>query len=270
MRFSAKKLSLLIVLILAGCATRSDLDYLRGDLEEVRTRLIQTDKELATLRSETRDGIQKNLKGVQNDLNSARKGAADLQATVESMKVDMQVLAGKIDDAALSAKKPSDNLALLKEDTERRFAVLEGRMDTVEKFLDDQKKAAEAKPANPDDLYQQGIDTYKSGDTPKAREILSKFIELYPAHDMAANAHYWLGETYYSEKSYDQAILEFQEVIKKFPGKEKVPAAELKQGMAFKELGDVKSARYLYKKVIENFPTSSEAKIAREKLKTLK
>jgi tol-pal system protein YbgF len=87
---------------------------------------------------------------------------------------------------------------------------------------------------------------------------------------LAANAHYWLGETYYSEKKYDQAILEFQEVIKNFPGKEKVPAAMLKQAMAFKEMGDTKSARYLYKKLIEEFPAAAEAKSAKEKLKDLK
>lgn len=264
------KFSLIFVVVLAGCASRGDLDYLRGNVEELRTRLVQSEKELGTLRSETKDGIQKNLRGVQTDLDAVRKGAADLQATMDSMKVDMQVLAGKVDDTALSAKKPSDTLALLKEDTERRFAALEGRMDKIEKFIEEQKKSAEAKPANPDDLYKTGIDTFRSGDNRKARELLSKFIELYPAHDMAANAHYWLGETYYNEKSFDQAILEFQEVIKKFPGKEKVPAAVLKQGMAFKELGDVKSAKYLYKKVVEEYPASSEAKIAREKLKSLK
>jgi TolA-binding protein len=61
-------------------------------------------------------------------------------------------------------------------------------------------------------------------------------------HDLAANAFYWIGETHYSEKSYDQAILAFEKVIKNYPGKEKAPAAMLKQAMAFKALGDGKSA----------------------------
>jgi len=221
------------------------------------------------LKSETREGVEKNLKGVQNDMETVRKGTADLQATVESLKVDMQVMAGKLDDMSLVAKKPVDEMALLKEDTNRRFATIEGRMEKLEKYLEEQKLAAEARPENPDTLYQRGLETFKSGDTQKARELLTKFIELYPSHGMAANAHYWLGETYYSDKKYDQAILEFQEVIKTFPGKEKVPAAMLKQGMAFKELRDAKSARYLYKKLVEDFPASEEAKIAREKLKHL-
>jgi TolA-binding protein len=44
----------------------------------------------------------------------------------------------------------------------------------------------------------------------------------------------------------------------------------LKQAMAFKELGDVKSARYVLKKLIEDFPFAEEVKTAKEKLKEYK
>jgi TolA-binding protein len=64
--------------------------------------------------------------------------------------------------------------------------------------------------------------------------------------------------------------LEYQEVIKNFPNKDKAPAAMLKQAMAFKGLGDDKSARYVYKKLIQDYPSSEEAKKAKEKLKGLK
>jgi tol-pal system protein YbgF len=99
---------------------------------------------------------------------------------------------------------------------------------------------------------------------------LTKFIGLYPNHELAANAHYWLGETYYTEKTYDQAVLEFEKVIKNYPGKEKVPAAMLKQAMAFKGLGDVTSARYVLNKLLESYPHSEEAGLAKVKLKELK
>ena len=270
MRLINLMLSLLLLPALAGCASKNDLEYLRSDFEELKTRLFQSEKDLGSLRSETREGIDKNLKGLQSDMDTMRKREADNQAALESVKVDMQVLAGKLDDASLAVKKPIDELSLQKEDTNRRFTALEGRMDKLEQYVEEQKKAAQAKPENPDDLYQKGLDTFKGGDTQKAREMLAGFIERYPAHAMVPNAHYWLGETYYSEKKYDQAILEFQQIIKNFPDKEKVPAAELKQGMAFKELGDLKSARYLFKKVIDDFPASDEAKLAKEKLKSLK
>jgi tol-pal system protein YbgF len=271
MRFINTKLSLIFLLALTGCASKSDLDYLRYDVEQMSTRFSKVEKDLGTLRSETKEGVEKNLKGMQADMENVRKGAADLQANLEAMKVDMQVVSGKLDDAALAAKKPAEELAMLRDDMERRFAAVEERLAKLEKGMEEQKKAAvAATEKSPEALYQKGLETFKNGDPQKARESLAKFVELYPTHDLAANAHYWLGETYYSEKKYDQAILEFQEVIKNFPGKEKVPAALLKQAMAFNALGDVKSARYLYKKLVAEFPTADEAKAAKERLKELK
>jgi len=49
-----------------------------------------------------------------------------------------------------------------------------------------------------------------------------------------------------------------------------LPAAMLKQAMAFKELGDVTSARYVLKKLVADFPQAAEAGLAKAKLKELK
>jgi len=208
MRFINTRLSVIFLLALAGCASKNDLDYLRYDVEQMSTRFSKVEKDLGTLRSETKDGLEKNLKGLQTDMETIRKGAADLQANLEAMKVDMQVVSGKLDDAALAAKKPADELALLRDDMERRFAAVEERLGKLEKGFEEQKKATvAATEKTPETLYQKGLETFKNGDPQKAREFLAKFIELYPAHELAANAHYWLGETYYAEKKYDQAVL---------------------------------------------------------------
>jgi tol-pal system protein YbgF len=119
-------------------------------------------------------------------------------------------------------------------------------------------------------MYQQGLDAQKSGNQQKARELLTKFVEQNPKHELAANAHYWIGESYYTEKSYDQAVLEYEKVIKNYPGKEKVPAAMLKQALAFKGLGDKKSSKYVLNKLIENHPHTAEAASAKKNLKQMK
>jgi tol-pal system protein YbgF len=274
MRFVKTGLPVIFLIAVTGCASKSELDYLRNDVASMSTRFSSMEKDLGKLKSETQEDLEKNIHILQQNTANIRKEAADLQANIEVVKVDMQALSGKLDDLAQAAKKPSDDMSLLKEDTERRLTAIEGRLTKLEQALAAQQQAAEAKAAevekNPETLYQKGLDTFKSGDMKKARELFTKFIQLNPTHDLAANAHYWLGETYFNEKNYDQAILEFQDVIKNFPKKEKVPAALLKQAMAFKELGDLKSSRYLLKKVIDEFPASEEAKTAREKLKALR
>ncbi|GFE57036.1 tol-pal system protein YbgF [Geobacter sp. AOG1] len=266
MRLNTVGLSLVTLLAVAGCASRGEMESLQRDTDELKTRVLQMDKDLGATRNEAREIVEK-AQGYQKDMEALRRGAADLQATLDSAKVDLQVLTGKVDDAALLAKKPADDLALVREDMERRFTAIEERLSKLEKGLSETIAREEA---SPDAIYQKGLATFKNGDPQKARELFTQFLQKFPKHDLAANVHYWLGETYYSEKNYDQAILEFQEVIKNFPGKEKVPAAMLKQAMAFRELGDVKSARYVFKKLIDDFPLADEAKPAREKLKELK
>ena len=275
MRITSKGLAAVFLLLLAGCASKGDVEVMQHDLDELKTRYFTIEKDFNGLKSETREGMDKTLKAYQNEIELLRKGTADLQVSLDSAKVDMQVLAGKVDDATLQAKKPADDISLLKEDLDRRLTALEARVGNIEKNSEDQQKkmteaTAKQSELSPDLLYQQGLDSFKGGNTQRARELLTKFVDQHPNHELVANAHYWIGETYYTEKIYDQAILEFEKVIKNYPGKEKVPGAMLKQALAFKGLGDKKSARYVLGKLIENFPRSSEAGMAKAKLKEMK
>jgi tol-pal system protein YbgF len=275
MRLVASISAVLLLTTLTGCATRSDMQNLRGDMDEVKTRILGMEKDISGVKNLTHEEMKRSLAAFQKELDSVRKGTADLQATLDSARVDMQALTGKIDDVAIQAKKPAEDIALLKEDTNRRLTAFEERLLKVEKGFEEILKnvgdlKTTATESTPEALYQKALDTFRAGDTQKARELFTKFLGRYPKHELAANAHYWIGETYYGEKNYDQAILEFQEVIKNFPDKEKAPAAMLKQALAFRTLGDTKSARYVLKKLIEEHPLADEAKTAKEKLKEFK
>jgi len=261
---------------LSGCASQGALDSTRYDVDEVRTRVITLEKNVGGIRSESREEIDAIAKSLKSDVADVRKLSADIQATIDSTKTEMQAMNGKLDDMGISLKKPTEDLARYREDADRRIIALEDRIiklqSTVEELTKKTGELAQAKvaPPTPDATYMKGLDAYKAGDLTAAREIFTRFLEQYPQHDLAANAHYWIGETYYSEKSYEPAILAFQEVIKKFPAKDKVPAAMLKQAMAFNAINDTKSARYVLKKLGETFPKSDEAVKAKELLKTIK
>ncbi len=260
----------LALFLLAGCAGKSDFDNLRREVDDMRSHQSKADRDLSAVRSESKEGIEKSLKDAQKDaqkeLDAIRKGSADFQASLEAMKVDQQVLTGKVDDLVLQGKKQVDDLALLKEDLERRLTLLEQKLQGVSKEQEVvQKQVAES----PDVLYQSGLEAFRAGDMKKARELFSGFVDRYPKQGLASNAVYWVGESYYSEKNYDQAILEFQKVIKNYPDKEKVASAMLKQGMSFINLKDSKSAKYILKELIKQFPVSEEAKRAKDQLKGL-
>jgi len=272
--------SLLLVAMtgLAGCATQSSLDVVRSDVDSVKTRLFSVEKELGGVRDESKKGIGSVEQEYKSDVTAVRKLAADMQASMDGMKTEFQALNGKMDDLAIAAKKPADDLARYREDADKRLIALEDRVVKLQTTIDDLNKklgdlAAQPKKeevVTPEALYSKGLETLKGGDMQGARDIFAKFLDQYPKHDLAANAQYWIGETYYTEKGYEPAILAYQEVIKQYPGKDKVPAAMLKQAICFRAIKDNKSARYVLKKLEEGYPKSDEAKKARDLLKEIK
>lgn len=261
----------LLTAMLGGCASTGAVEAVRRDVDETKTRIYTIEKDLGS----AREG-EKNFK---NDFAALRKTDADLQANLDSFKADLQAMAGKVDDQSVATKKPVEELARYREDSDRRIVALEDRIVKLQVALDELNKhmkelAAGAttvsKDASPDALYLKGLETFKAGDMAGARTQLTQFIEKNSTHDLVSNARYWIGETYYGEKNYEQAILEFQEVVKLYPKKEKAPAAMLKQALSFKALKDLKSTQYLLKRLTTDYPKSDEAKKAKVLLKQLK
>jgi tol-pal system protein YbgF len=270
---------LLSVSALAGCASQSSLDNVKNDIDTVKTRLLTIDRDLTGMREESKASVGNIEKGFKADVAAVRKMSADIQATIDSTKSDMQALSGKLDDTTLLVKKPAEDLARYREDADKRIIALEERilkqqtvLDSLTKKMMELSKAKKEEVAvsAPDALYLKGLESLKTGDVVTARDQFTKFLEQNSKHELAANANYWIGETYYSEKNYESAILSYQEVIKNYPGKDKVVAAMLKQAMAFNAIKDTKSARFVLKKLIEGFPKSEEAKKAKEMLKEIK
>lgn len=131
--------------------------------------------------------------------------------------------------------------------------------------------APAAAPAlTPDEkLYQQSLDAYNNGDYEEAVRLFAAGLNRFPASVKAANARYWLGESYYSLAQYAQAISEFARVKKDFPDSPKVPDALLKTAMSYEAIGSLDAARRAHRELLEAFPGSHSATLAREALARL-
>lgn len=129
-----------------------------------------------------------------------------------------------------------------------------------------------ARPAETPDRarYERVLALFRDGDLEGARQGFSAFLAEYPNSDLAPNARYWLGETYYGKKDYRKAIDAYDKVELDYPGSEKVPAAILKKGYAYLALKDKKRASSAFKQVVTLYPKSPEAGKASDKLAQLK
>ena len=107
----------------------------------------------------------------------------------------------------------------------------------------------------------------KQQDFAKAEQALKAFIEKNPKDPLTGNAHYWLGETYYVRKSYQDAAFAFADGFQKFPKNNKAPDSLLKLGMSLERLNKRKEACTAYSRLLGTFPEAAprmKARVERE------
>jgi len=259
--------------VLLGCATTGDIAYLRQDVDSLYRQVIDIQKELKQLRSESSMKI--------------RKSQADLDFMLEPLQREIQILKNAVEENREYVQRPREEMATFKGDFETRLNALEMRIDTVRKEMEAKLAAVAAasqappkevppskgKPSSAEAmkaLYENAKQTYEKKEFSAAREKFEAFLAVYPKGELSDNAQFWIGECYYSEKDYEKAVIAYDDVIKKFPKGDKVPSALLKQALCWQELGDKTFAQSLLKRVIKEYPRTQQAKIAEEKLKRIR
>jgi tol-pal system protein YbgF len=84
----------------------------------------------------------------------------------------------------------------------------------------------------PASLYDQAFSFLQTNDYASAQAAFENFIAEYPDHSLAANAQYWLGETFYARNDYEAAARTFAKSYQDYPQGQKAPDTLLKLGMS--------------------------------------
>ncbi len=113
--------------------------------------------------------------------------------------------------------------------------------------------------------YDRALRLVRSGQSQAGRDEFQAFLNQYPSSKLVPNAHYWIGESYYSQGNFNNALASFKQVSTNFPRHHKTSDALLKAAMTYQKLGDTENAKAHYQSVIKSFPRSSAARIARNK-----
>jgi len=115
-------------------------------------------------------------------------------------------------------------------------------------------------------VYNQAFDALKAGSYSVAITGFKDFLTNYPGSPLAENAQYWIGESYYGKKQFNEAIAEFDKVTLLFPKGDKVAGARFKKAMALLDLGQTDAGRVELQAIIKLYPRSNEAVLARQQL----
>jgi tol-pal system protein YbgF len=113
-------------------------------------------------------------------------------------------------------------------------------------------------------IYESALQTFNS----KAYdEAISRFQSLLDAgveNDLADNCHYWIGESNYGKKNYQEAIKHF-EMVFGFDKSEKLADAHFMLAQCYERTGNKQKAKTEYDTVVNDFPLSGNVGRARDR-----
>jgi len=94
-----------------------------------------------------------------------------------------------------------------------------------------------AQVGNPKELYETAYGYLLQQDYGSAEASFEEFLRLHPSDRLAADAQYWLGESFYVQRRYKPAGQAFLKVIQNHQASAKVPNSLLKLAMTLEQLG---------------------------------
>lgn len=276
------------ILLGAGCASNQEVVRVDSRISNLERRGSDIEKSRDQFQLRMEDFRKSQLEKEQQ----LRGQYAELYATVDRLQEQIQLLRGKIEEKEHRQKNmlsgdSGDSVESKVANLEQASLSIKDRLLRIEEYLaldGAAKKSTPAKsvPEKPpvkdkaetsltkemteNELYAKAKQDFDSGELEAARADFLEFLKRYPKSAIADSAQFWVGEIYYRQKWYEKAILEYQKVIENYPKGNKIQASLLKQGFSFFNLGDKSNGRLILKELINKYPSSNEAKIAKQKL----
>ncbi|MCP9454898.1 MAG: tol-pal system protein YbgF [Nitrospira sp.] len=240
-------------------ATSKSLETLSQNVQVLTSRVVEQDRRLEALVRIVESG-RSPTEMLQQAAKSAPPSTEPLMHGSEASRTEEQRPEGR--EGGNGGRLPS--VATMAETTAPSITIV------PPKELPSDHVPAKAEPPRDRTQYEKVKALFDQGNFKAAREGFVAFLSEYPNSDLAPNARYWLGETYYRENDYQKAIEAYNQVEINYPNSEKVPDAIFKKGLAYLELKDRERAELAFKQVISLYPKSPQAGKASGRLSKLK
>ena len=120
------------------------------------------------------------------------------------------------------------------------------------------------------DNYRAALMLYGRGKLADSRKAFQQVYDSDPSGELADNALYWIGETFFATSDYTNAIKYFRRVTTDYGDQNKAPDAAYKTGVALEKSGDLQLAKQAFDECIKRYPYSTSAASAKQALERIK
>lgn len=229
--------------------------------------------------------FQRDIAALQQKIVEQEKMRERIETQLKEANAGNKILEGRI-QSVIEIQKETENkvkeIEFRIKESSTKIVDIGGKINTiseqisklstppaVEKVIE-KEKPQPPRPTGIEQVYYSAFENYRKGELGQAVLDFEEIVNKYPKSDLADNAQYWIGEAYYTQKDYRQAIIEFQKVVNNYPKGDKGPDALLKIGMSYRNLRQNDQSLNYLQRVLKEYPKSEAAKTARAMISNMK
>jgi tol-pal system protein YbgF len=242
------------------------LDALQQAVQNLQKTVDTQTAVLKTLVEQASDNVN-SMKSVVTDLRSSvQQNLASSNARFDAMTTQMQALSESLEETKSRLSKLSDQMTQT-----------QNILQTLPALSNPAPSATPGTPTAPgaptvpdaDSLYSQGVSYYNGGQWDLSVQSFQDYLKYYKDTDRASTAQFYIGECYYSQGDYNHAIGAYDLCIEKYPNGSKLAEAQYKKGLSLLAMDQKTAGARELRSLIQRFPDSHEADLARQRLKKL-
>jgi tol-pal system protein YbgF len=259
-------LALGTALALGGCAMKSDVTRVQNDVAVLREEnarqdsararqlgeIIRMQQQLFDSLATTRETIRTLRGDVANDLYGVQQQLVQLQELTGQSQRRLTELRTQLEARAeqLATSNPTPSAAARPDSGAPSAAAPAGGN------------------ASADQMYEASLGQLRRGSASTARLGFRELLKTYPNSDKVPDALYFIGESFRTESA-DSAAAYYDMVARSYPQSPRAAAALYNLGLLNERAGKTAAARDAYQRVVQTYPKSDEAALARDRLKAL-
>ncbi|MGE5236699.1 MAG: tol-pal system protein YbgF [Acidobacteriota bacterium] len=261
-----------LALFASGCVSSGDIELLHREITDVSRQVEELGRQ-----SSGKADVQAMSQKLAEQSAQVLKSNADIEVEIRQLRDKIDALQSNLDSTSQRLAALSDQLA----STQART----GEQPSLPPATSAQGAPATATPPatppgpggtvpqagapEPAQLYTAAYEDYLRGNYDLAIQGFREYVKRFPTTELADNALYWIGESYYSKRQFQEAIAAFTELLNAYKTSDKAAAALLKKGLAYLEMNDKSQAVINLQYVIYEHPGTKEAELARNRLASL-
>jgi tol-pal system protein YbgF len=251
-----------------GRALEAKVDKLGGDNARLEAELKEARAQLASTLPKIDEKVAEVTKALDSLDTASRRKDADVGVQLQKNVEDLAQLRGQVETYLYKITELETALNKSSEDTNQKLLALQGTEAVKE--AEAKKKAEELhRPTDKKEFLALAQEKAKAGDVLVARQLFSEFMKKWTKDPLAGEAHFGLGETYFTESKCREALFEYGKVVQDFPKTASAPDAYLRSSDCFQKLKMKEESRLALEELVKGYPKSDAAKTAKTRIAEL-